>query len=664
MTEIPEGGFTDGGQLEAWLTKLPKKSQRPTSIIVANRAAIRIMPLIARQISYSNSFILAMFVIRSIIISRVGGKFANFEIINAASVAGDDDAAYAMSIFPTDYTESAAAAAIAAANSVNTWDNRTADFVSTMSAAAAAADSVSRLLAHNFTNAAHDHGYQPHAAARSSYAKAAKDSFWLATTHDAQAVEEKTANFRDMSLWSGSAPNWWKEERDKFNLVLSSGLSSIAGSNPWLVWRDWYDSRVDGGPSWGLTEKIADELETRIALGDGREDFWDRDPAEVNAEIAEWVEDARKKAKENSKPDQSIGQFFVEALRIRAAPMSIDEIRDAFRQAEYKFVDKTLRGTLGYYTNHKIINRVSKGIYVLPEFDSQSDILEQKDYITLSADAPDIEMQTKGALQFDGETERPLGVKTPVAGRDWAIDVDSRERHGEARRLADRLMRLCDGKHAGNNALAAFKEDFEYFAKSLGAEIENLNPNLLIPRADNIRKTLAAYDAADDFSKLDPLPNDVLLQADAAMSAYNVYIALDSALAFRDEALFGPDARKRIVAPAEGQAKIADSVKIGVAKLEVEQAASEEAKAAPENPDAESRPSRRYSESVKNFARAVIARAVHFAKFGAASGTALYAAAAFVWHNKSWFIDIFADNPTMTNVLGWLLEALKHLPLG
>ncbi len=71
----------------------------------------------------------------------------------------------------------------------------------------------------------------------------------------------------------------------------------------WAVWLEWWQARVDGAPSWGLPPALEQEVETRIALGDGRKDFWDRDPAEVNAEIAGWVEEARRKASGERVPD-------------------------------------------------------------------------------------------------------------------------------------------------------------------------------------------------------------------------------------------------------------------------------------------------------------------------------------------------------------------------
>jgi hypothetical protein len=162
---------------------------------------------------------------------------------------------------------------------------------------------------------------------------------------------------------------------------------------------------------------------------------------------------------------------------------------------------------------------------------------------------------------------------------------------------------------------------------------------------------------------LAPIPDDVLLQAGKAMAAYNQYISFDSELARRDEALFGPDARKKLIGPIEGTAKVQEAVAAGVAKPEVAAANKADAAVAPETPDPENRASRRYSEGQKNLGRTLVGRAVTSVVGGGLATASAYKAAHFVWHNQEWFINMFADNPTMTNVLGWLLHYLKHLPL-
>jgi hypothetical protein len=72
---------------------------------------------------------------------------------------------------------------------------------------------------------------------------------------------------------------------------------SAGSSGGWDVWLDWFDTVSTGGPAFGLPEKIADEVELRIALGDRRMGFWNRQALEINAEIAGWVAEARSNPK-------------------------------------------------------------------------------------------------------------------------------------------------------------------------------------------------------------------------------------------------------------------------------------------------------------------------------------------------------------------------------
>ena len=102
-------------------------------------------------------------------------------------------------------------------------------------------------------------------------------------------------------LWPGEAPAWWEKERNNLDIALATAPSSdleIYPQTNWSIWSEWYRSRVFGTPSFGLPRDIADEIDRRIALGDGREDFWDRPPEAINAEIAGWVEEARRKLTE------------------------------------------------------------------------------------------------------------------------------------------------------------------------------------------------------------------------------------------------------------------------------------------------------------------------------------------------------------------------------
>lgn len=78
--------------------------------------------------------------------------------------------------------------------------------------------------------------------------------------------------------------------------LLKKQLTSAPLNNDlWGVWIDWYRNISQGRAAFdhvGAAKLQA--LERRIALGDGKKDFWDRAPNVVNNEIEGWVRDARE----------------------------------------------------------------------------------------------------------------------------------------------------------------------------------------------------------------------------------------------------------------------------------------------------------------------------------------------------------------------------------
>jgi hypothetical protein len=90
-------------------------------------------------------------------------------------------------------------------------------------------------------------------------------------------------------------PDFWDEQKNLFLRMLNS---DVWRHECWDVWSDWYQAIANGNPAFGLKNRTtADGLELAIALGgkDGKfhKEFWDREPGEINREIAEWVAEAR-----------------------------------------------------------------------------------------------------------------------------------------------------------------------------------------------------------------------------------------------------------------------------------------------------------------------------------------------------------------------------------
>jgi hypothetical protein len=96
---------------------------------------------------------------------------------------------------------------------------------------------------------------------------------------------------RKLPLWSNSVPHWWKSAHANLVDDFAREANIVDG---WQIWLHWYNTIAVGNSAFDLPESIADDLEVRIAFGDGREDFWERSAAEINREIFGWLQDERK----------------------------------------------------------------------------------------------------------------------------------------------------------------------------------------------------------------------------------------------------------------------------------------------------------------------------------------------------------------------------------
>ena len=274
MTGIPEGGIINRSQFEGWLLGLPDELVAQFQGVIATRAALRALPFVRRE-----SFI------------EIKRRHKPLEVV-IGDPTGEFDFTDSAQISNRQIQSAAADAALAAESDFD---------AGTAAAAAARATIAAKLsgLAADAVNSAAMSAYFAEAADVAAYATNAAASFWKALTEDAQALEqlEDALALRNAKLWLNGAPERWDLDNRKFQNYLSAvGEDGALDQNEWMVWIDWLNSITEGGNSFGLPEGIADNLDQRIALGDGREGFWEREPAQVNAEIAGWVAEARRTA--------------------------------------------------------------------------------------------------------------------------------------------------------------------------------------------------------------------------------------------------------------------------------------------------------------------------------------------------------------------------------
>ena len=208
--------------------------------------------------------------------------------------------------------------------------------------------------------------------------------------------------------------------------------------------------------------------------------------------------------------------------------------------------------------------------------------------------------------------------------------------------------------------------------EALGRQLNDIRPGLLIPRGEALRQILKRQNDSDRLSDLWPLSESMLAALGKLVAAYNAFVGMDRELSRRDNAVLGPDARRKLVSPEDAISAADSAASLGAATEQAAGAIREEAANAPAQPDSENRNSRRSSETAKNFARAVLGRAQALFRWveqnrrkslgvGAVS---LYAAAKWALANEAWLTTYFADNPAMIGAVNALLKFLKSLPLG
>lgn len=284
------------------------------------------------------------------------------------------------------------------------------------------------------------------------------------------------------------------------------------------------------------------------------------------------------------------------------------------------------------------------------------------------------EPQNPVSIRFKTDSKKPI---EPDYSHDLESLLDTEEssdRYNETKRLTDAFITQFDPEERGANAVAAYIGNVTRYLDALGETIQTSKPGLFVPRGDALRQILKAQQDRDEFSDLPELTDKYMLALGQLVSAHNAFVSLDPELAARDEALLDPDALAALISPDEGQRVIQDAVDEGAATQETVDVMAEEAKVAPAEPVAGSRTSRRYSEGVKNFARATLSQALSFAKWGwkhkgkLAAGsvgtvTGSYFSANWVLANEAWFLITFAKNPAMLDFVTKLIQFLKTLPL-
>lgn len=254
--------ITSGGELRNWLEDKPPEWAR----VIALRIALRVLPVTVGPKHWKD-----------------GKNFPKMALANLRTMAGSTAAA---KIWADNAVWHSSAAAIFIPEPI-IGDPRTM-------AGASAAEVVSAIVGPPSADAARyaaDNaavGVAAYAAYPASGAPFEK-AIWATIESDCEALEASANPDRllRLHLWP-DAPDWWSDDWDEARKWLSLPDDNFE------IWREWYYGRLEGLPhAFADFDDRADKLFYRWIVEQG-DDWWKREPREVNADIKEFVDGLRQ----------------------------------------------------------------------------------------------------------------------------------------------------------------------------------------------------------------------------------------------------------------------------------------------------------------------------------------------------------------------------------
>jgi len=246
--------FTRSDDVVLWL----RQQKRDVAVLVAVRAALRVIPLIA----YSR---------------RLGGKDESKSRLQATLRAFRSvQAAWAVVAYPGEAARLRPAARAAGlsfdrAGVYDTNDAHKVESAADWASAAAGADDDSRRFTPNASRYAVD--------ATLDAGLEAGDKLLKSIAADADLLEQGFSPVSlalSSTLWHSAAPDW------AFNAWARLERSLLDANEAWEVWTDWYEARLKAGP----TDQA---IEVARATIPGR--TWEEGPKVVNAQIRRLLEE-------------------------------------------------------------------------------------------------------------------------------------------------------------------------------------------------------------------------------------------------------------------------------------------------------------------------------------------------------------------------------------
>ncbi len=261
--------FRNEKTLEKWL----KTGAHEVSVIIGARAALRVLPVAARDLP-----------------AKDAGRFAAL----IAAMFRATALARAAAKYPTRANELHASAAASAISGAARGSNNVAVYAAARASAANASARASAVKVDAYA-AANAAGW-----AAQGFAAFA----WKVVSSDANFLEAggAVAELADRPLWSDEPPPEFAEQWVKLKAALPPG-------EDWDVWTRWYDERLKGAPSRGEAyELVFATVPTEV---------WDEGPAAANRWIKEHLPNEPKTSEASSESGQE-----KDLLKQKAAPFA------------------------------------------------------------------------------------------------------------------------------------------------------------------------------------------------------------------------------------------------------------------------------------------------------------------------------------------------------
>jgi hypothetical protein len=192
------------------------------------------------------------------------------------------------------------------------------------------------------------------------------DDFWESVNYDLELMREHAASdIVERMLWGqfrfveGRSFTFDAKTRVWRGPAWSGFRKSLFDYEPhWQIWIDWYEDILNGHPPWGLPREAGNAVSLEFLTWP--EEKWEREPEEVNQEIAALIEAERTKLTAEDVPDQQIAPVRVEERDGKIAKISdrdsalLAPERDfeQWRAPVASHLDELLAGDFRPGTNH------------------------------------------------------------------------------------------------------------------------------------------------------------------------------------------------------------------------------------------------------------------------------------------------------------------------